>query len=182
MKLTAELTRSTAGYNVLLVEGILIADIDFKFEKNEPDKLGEIIAIAKEHQLSFRIYRTFNGLRPICVSHFFRAAAGASQRIMSDLCCDEDYIQMCVKGNIFSCRVTPKPSRIGVVRPFNFNFYDMLPYEQNNWIEDYNNKSGGHKACEFILQTSECEIPKQIQNFIKLHDEKSGCGLDLPLA
>jgi len=182
MKLTAELTRSTAGYKVLLVDGILMADIDFKFEKNESDKLGEIISIAKEYNLSFRVYRTFNGLRPICVSNFFRAAAGASQRVMMDLGCDGDYIQMCVSSNIFSCRISPKPSRIGIARPFNFNFYDLLPHEQEQWIADYDKKSSGYKACEFILQTSECEMPSQIQNFIKLHDDKSGCELDLPIS
>lgn len=181
MKLTAELTRTLAGYKVLLIDGILVADIDFGTNTNESDKLGEIIGVAQEHRLSFRIYKTFNGLRPICVSHFFRAAAGSSQRVMLDLGCDKRYIEMSHNKQIFACRTSPKPSRIGI-NVSNFNFYNLLPYEQETWILNYENKSKEYKTCDFILQTSECEIPKQIQNFIKLHDEKTECELDLPLA
>lgn len=182
MKITAELNRSTNGYEIITLDWILISDIDLTEFKNEEEKLGEIIGISKQHRINFRVYRTTNGLRAICVSDFFRAVAPVSKRVLMDIGCDPFYTNMSQRLGEFSCRVSPKPFRVGISVPPKFNFYKLLPYEQKQWIEEYNKKIEGFKACEFVLQTSECEVPQQIQNFIKLHDEKTKCNYNFPIA
>lgn len=183
MKLRAELTRSGAGFEVILIDGILMADIDlYKQTKDQEEILGDIIGIAEQHKLSFRVYRTYGGLRPICISDFFKIAAGVSSRVMRDLNCDMDYLAVSRRISTFGCRISPKPFRVGMNMTQDFDFYNMLPYEKKEWLEEYNEKSKGYKTCEFLLQTSDCEIPQSIQNFIKVHEEKTKCGMDLPFA
>jgi hypothetical protein len=178
--MVAKITKSEAGFDNIFVDGILIADCDLDKKTNEEEKLGEIIGMADEYDLCFRIYRTFAGLRPICVSDFFKSMSPISSKILDDLGSDYRYKNTVKKFKTFSCRISPKPNRIGIV--LDGGFYSMLPRDQRAWTEKYNTACAGFKACDFILQTSECDIPSQIQNFVALHDEKSGCTLDLPLA
>lgn len=183
MKIIVQQNRSTAGFEILALDWILIADIDFVDASiSEDEKLGEIIGISKQHYIDFRVYRTSGGLRAICISDFFRAAAPVSRRVLMDLGCDFQYINMAERLKEFACRISPKPFRLGIEVAPKFNFYQLLPYEQKQWIEEYEKRKNGFKTCDFILQTSECQIPEKIQNFIKLHDEKTKCELDLPLA
>jgi len=178
MKIIAEIARTNEGYEDILYDGILTADCDLE-NQNYDEKLGHIISYSIENEISFRIYRTFAGFRLICVNYFFRPLTEITHRILKDIDCDPRYSFSIFETRKFSCRITPKPSRIGMEKP---NFYSFFPKQQNKWIEEYNLLSLNYKTCDFILQTFECEIAPQIQNFIKLHDEKSGCSLDLPLA
>lgn len=180
MKMFAEILRTDGGFESILVDGILTGDCDISEPSDIDDKIGEIIGIAKEYELSFRIYRTFAGLRPICVSHILRPLAPIAQRILADIGSDPKYINAMVQNKTFSCRSTPKPERVGM--DGGIKFYSMLPKEQEEWVQKYNDLIKGFKTCDFVLQTSECEIPSQIQNFIRLHDEKTGCHLNLPMA
>lgn len=183
MKYTAEIRFSTRGYNTLYVDGILIADIDSN-HMNDSAIIQNIHNFSSANGLAFRVYKTFAGIRAICISHHFRAATGAAERILRGLLSDEKYIKICKSENYFAARIDPKPERVGISIAQKFNFYDMLPMEQDAWMKEFKEKKGGFRVCEYITQTSidEDKIPSPIKNLVKLHDERTLCHTSLPLA
>jgi hypothetical protein len=178
VKIVAEIARANAGYECIIVDGILTGDCDIAAADCER-RISAISKMADDWGLAFRIYRTRAGLRPICVSHLFRPLAPITEKILTKMGTDPLYLVAVKKQLSFICRTTPKPERVGIERP---SYYSMLPREQEAWVSRYEAARQGYKTCSFLSQTSECEMPSQIANFIKLHDERTGCELDLPLA
>jgi hypothetical protein len=181
MKEVAKVHRSTDGFPIISVSCTLISDCDF-LRKPEPELISQVQAISVEHELAFRIYRTNLGLRVICVSDIFRASSPASSRLLRMLGCDERYLQRASRYNEFSARIGGKPTRMGIPALEGFNFHGLLPKERREWEAVYDEKSRHFKACEFVAQTRDCDTPSPIVNFIKLHDERSKCYSDLPMA
>jgi hypothetical protein len=166
------------------VDCILIGDCDAKAlsGQNETSALAYFLTLADDYELTLRIYRTFAGLRVICVSDHFRPSAPVSQRVLGDFRSDYRYNEMVERIGEFGARLGGKPERMGLSMPKKFDYYALLPKERREWDASYDAVAANYRACEFILQTSECEMPSEIANFIALHDERTKCFSDLPLA
>ena len=184
MSATAQIVRSKVLYPVALVDCILISDTDLtqKTAQAEADVLSHLCTMANDYEMTFRAYRTPQGLRLICVSDLLRPAAEVSARILADLGCDSKYIEGIKAYGKFGARLGGKAQRMGITLPADFNYFALLPKEQREWDAVYDAVAPNYRACEFILQTSECEMPSEIANFIALHDERTKCFSDLPMA
>lgn len=180
----AEITRGRQGVPIVLVDSIFIADCDLQTSDAETE--GKVISyyltLAREYELVFRIYRTPKGLRLICVSDFIKPKAPVSKMLLQDLGSDPRYNKSIGKIGTFIARLGGKAPRMGLPMPEKFNYFALLPKEQRAWDAAYDAVAPNYRACEFILQTSECEMPSEIANFIALHDERTKCFSDLPMA
>lgn len=181
MSLVAEITRNSAAQPTVLIDNILIADCDVDFLARG-SVIEKIQALADSYELVFRIYGTPMGLRVICVSDFIRPVAPIAIRLLKELGSDPRYNDAVVKIGKFSARLGGKARRMGIPLPEKFHYYDLLPKEQRAWDAIYDAAAVNYRACEFLLQTSECEMSSQIANFIALHDERTKCFSDLPMA
>jgi hypothetical protein len=148
----------------------------------EAEEVGQILTLADDYSLVFRVYRTPQGLRAICVSDKVRPKAAVSKRLLEDINTDWRYVKSAQDIESFSARIGGKPARMGMEVPDKFNYFALLPKEQREWDARYNAVAQKYKACEFILQTTECKMPSEIANFIALHDERTKCFADLPMA
>lgn len=180
----AEITRDSKGKPIVLVESIFIADCDLPRADAETEAfaISFYTTLALDYELVFRVYRTIQGLRLICVSDFIKPEAPVAKRILEDLHSDPQYNKSVIQIGKFSARLGGKPHRMGIPTPRDFHYYGLLPKERRAWDAAYDAVAPNYRACEFILQTSECEMPSEIANFIALHDERTKCFSDLPMA
>lgn len=180
----AEIVRNIQGQPLVIVEGVFIADCDLPRTdaETEAKAVSYYLTMASDYELDFRIYRTPQGLRVICVSDFIKPKAPVAKRLLEDLGSDPRYNKSVIEMGKFSARLGGKAHRMGISVPPKFHYYALLPKEQRAWDAAYDAVAPNYRACEFILQTSECEMPSEIANFIALHDERTKCFSDLPMA
>lgn len=180
----AHITRTIGGQMAVLVENILIADCDLPAPSAEAESyaLSYYLTLSGDYSLVFRAYRTVMGLRVICVSDLIKPKAPVAKRLLEDLGSDPRYNKTVCEIGSFAARLTGKAPRMGLTVPDKFHYYALLPKEQREWDAVYDDVAQNYRACEFILQTSECEMPSEIANFIALHDERTRCFSDLPMA
>jgi hypothetical protein len=180
----ANILRDNNGVPIVMVESVLIADCDLPRVDAETESraISYYLTLAQDYELVFRIYRTPQGLRVICVSDFIKPKAPVAKRILEDLGSDPRYDKSAINIGSFVARLGGKAARMGLQVPPKFGYYALLPKEQRAWDAVYNAAAANYRACEFILQTSECEMPSEIANFIALHDERTKCFSDLPMA
>ena len=171
------ITRCRYGAEVINMPSSMSIDIDYTLKiKGEAQTLNDTVELAEEiaedSELTFRIYRTFKGLRVIIIGREFNPRSYASDDLMNQFGCDIVYAILCIKQNCFRLRLTPKPERIG------FGKADKYDGSQG-WIDRYNADRSGFASARFIRQIGpEVELPDEI----KVHDKMTGSFTELPLA
>ena len=156
------------GILTLLKNSFIKISLDEKIENH----IAKIASKTKHQNHSFRIYKTPAGYRVIVIGEKFVAKSKEAQKILSSFGSDWLYKLLCKKQNCFRARLTPKPHRIKIKRHrviFPFRTVDEEKIHQN-WVSNYENKSGMYAACKFIREIgkknySELEI-------VKYHDRK----------
>lgn len=126
----ATITRNRYGCLVLNANNLLIVDVDIVVPRqsdNEDCASSCQVAISERQaisalqvlveqfpQLSFRVYRTRNGLRYFCTTRKFDPTYNQTQRLMQNLYADPLYMCLCKFQATFRARLTPKPWRVEV--------------------------------------------------------------------
>ena len=81
---------------------------------------------------------------------------------------DRIYERLCVSQKCYRARLTPKPTRIHMRR------YQ----DEASWVEEYERRRRGHAVCQFV-----CAKGQSLDSpAISLHDERTLCESDFPLA
>lgn len=112
------------GALVLNSPNMLIVDVDLDDEQysivsDEDLALNTLKATVDYHSsrlskyllLSFRVYRTYGGLRLIEQNHSWHIRASGTRKLMGSLYCDPVYTRMCRITNTFRARLSVKPWR-----------------------------------------------------------------------
>lgn len=169
------ITRCRYGAEVINMPSIMSIDIDYSYEiKGEEETIRDTTRLAEEiaeySGLTFRMYRTFKGLRVIVLGSDFNPRTFRSDDLMTDFECDQVYAVLCIKQNCFRLRLTPKPERIGIA--------DKYDHSQG-WIDQYNSARSGFASARFIRQIGpDIDLPEEV----KMHDCMTGSFTDMPLA
>ena len=112
--------------------------------------------------------------------------------VLQDLNCDELYIRLCRVQKCFRARLTPKPWRIGHMRPPAGNRKANNPSnprspepakdpEYIRWLESYEARSDSYQACHFMEKIG-MEAPEPaIREVVRVHDEICAVSSDLQL-
>ena len=140
----------------------------------------------------FRIYETTLGLRLIATNQVYDPAGDATMEVLQDLNCDELYLRLCRVQKCFRARLTPKPWRIGHMRPPAGNRKPNNPSnprspepakdpEYIRWLESYEARSDSYQACHFMEKIG-MEAPEPaIREVVRVHDANCGVTGDLQL-
>jgi len=190
----AIITRNRYGARVLNAENLMFLDIDKPkgspgglFKKSGPqqnkEKIFEMVrkqaASPKYEGLAFRLYETFQGARVIVLGGSFDPRDRATFDMMNEFNCDRLYTSICRKQGCFRARLTPKPYRIKM-QAYKVQYpRETADIQFENWIDRYEQESRNFNVCKFIGQVGPGQALTEV---VRVHDEISGAGMNLPLA
>ncbi len=133
---------------------------------------------------TFRVYRTFAGFRLLAIDRVFAPASSDSESVMRAAAADPAFVQLCRIQESFRARLTPKPWRIGQKPP-----PGQFPREERGqeaafaaWLERYERAAASKATCRFVETIGSGRVHPEIEPIVRLHDERTRAGSDLPLA
>ena len=131
-------------------------------------RMEVLLSQSENADLGFRLYKTAAGFRLAVEGRRLEPDGPRAQELMRVFNVDGLYANLCVSQKCYRARLTPKPCRIGMRR---FS-------GEASWISDYESHCGGYAVCRLICAKGiRMDGPA-----ISLHDEKTLCESDLPLA
>ena len=131
---------------------------------------------------TLRVYRTYAGFRLIIQNRCFELVDDAALKILAELKSDRLYRRLCQQQQCFRARLTPKPWRIGLLRPpeaFPFR-NEQAAQEVENWFKQYEEASKAYSVCQYVETIGEGMQHPTLSSLIAQHD--SFCCRDRPLA
>lgn len=170
-------------------KGFLRADNDriFMSDHDMPDPhcrcfYEHTLAPLEQHRrILFRVYKTKKGLRTIGLRSV--PAPRDNSRMFRESDCDENYAQVAKESNRYSCRLTPKPVRLGLV----WKTADYLRFREKgadpeflDFFRTYSALCGGYSVCSFM--SGPLSEEPSINAFIEFHDRVTKAHKSLPLA
>ncbi|WP_088893806.1 hypothetical protein [Leptolyngbya ohadii] len=183
-------TRNRYDCLVLNCDSMMIVDVDICAPEHEETQdcarnsqvaLSQKQAIAAVENLAeqfshlgFRVYRTRNGLRHLCVTQPFDPQDTATHRLMANLYVDPLYARLCQFQATFRARLTPKPWRVDDEYRQKF-IYDRIT---GAVIPE----SSRYAVCHLIEIIGEPEILPEFEPLVQIHDSYcrvSRLGLEL---
>jgi hypothetical protein len=202
-ELTAVITRNRYGALVLCTAKVMFIDIDVIEEDyrmpwpgfwnwllrrkpkerpdpvaDQPERLNEIREKAREHGIGLRVYRTPNGYRGLVTSRTFEPDSEETLALLRDFGSDDLYVKLCRVQECFRARLTPKPYRMRMRRPF----YDY-PWEKPSheakyraWERAYENRTKEYSACRFVEHFGTLSIAREVRQIVEIHDGISCTG------
>ena len=194
----AVITRNRYGALVLNTERVLFGDIDLPSEnfllrlcnrlgRRARDKhfyLERMRAFQAEHgEFVFQVYETRAGLRFMVVNREIGPEGAEVELMFKTLKVDRLYTRLCRSQLCFRARLTPKPWRIGLLRPparFPFST-DLAQRSFNFWLAQYVAKSRNACAARRLERIGAAQVPASVQQVLDLHD-RYACDDDASLA
>ena len=199
-------TRNRYGAEVLNTDRLLIADVDLPglaeptaggllrrlFRRPvagtgapaEPpavvERLAAIGAWARANPgLGVVVYRTASGLRVFVTGVEEPASSARGSQILAELDADPIYRELCRAHGTFRARLTPKPWRLpGLRAPLG-----RYPYTDDfrQWLDRYETAARSYAVCR-LLGAHGPGLSTVDEQILRLHDERTGARLPLPLA
>ena len=167
--------------------GFLRADIDSIFisDHDLPEGHQFLDTFVKKFEdyrrIALRVYKTKQGFRTIGVRSVTPPCQNSRMFYESE--CDERYTLVSIEANRYSCRLTPKPLRLGL--PWSMPQYlkfrkNGMNTEMRMFFEEYAQNSRDVAVCSFVSGPLSEEPP--IAEFIDFHDRLTKAYESLPLA
>jgi hypothetical protein len=193
----AVVTRNGYGALILNTARMLFLDIDLEFglgqtirswfgqSAPEQTKLAQLQRLfAAQSHSTFRIYRTAAGFRVIGLGREFDPAGREAEELMIATGTDQQFRRLCKVQKCFRARLTPKPWRCGVPRPWiRFPYRDpTAEQEMRDWIAKYERESARYATCQFLVEVGSTAAEGDQAVLLELHDGITKASSELPLA
>ena len=195
----AILTRNRYGAVILNAADLFFADLDLApptlwarclhlFGRPLPDAVAvatQAVAgfCAANPLWSFRIYRTFNGLRLMATHAPQDPGSAGTRAVQARLGSDPLFIRLCQAQQSFRARLTPKPWRVGLPRPAAYPREGPAAESGfRTWLAGYRRASESHATCHFLQTAGSGAIDPGFAPLVQLHDERTRAFSGLPLA
>lgn len=168
------------GALVLNANRVFFGDIDCVPDPRKPDKpvlswkeaFERVQSAAAAHQATFRMYRTYAGLRLLEVSRLHEPEAPETHALLTDLGCDSLYVLLTRRLSNFRVRLSPKPWRA----PSEAEFVDVAAAE--TYL-----RSSPYAVAHYLGNFGPAAITTpEIQSVANLHDTFCRSDSGLPLA
>ena len=137
--------------------------------------------LEKHRHILFRVYKTKKGLRTIGLRSV--PVPRENYRMFCESECDDNYAKVAKESNRYSCRLTPKPVRLGLV----WNTSEYLHFRKNGptsefleFFTKYSALCSSYAVCSYLKGPMPTEEP--IASFIRFHDSITKAHESLPLA
>lgn len=204
----AVITRNRYGALVLNTASVLFVDVDFP--KVTPNGLWDAIllslsrkrrqwrqAAARDLTLesvrawgqqhanrSFRVYRTFAGLRLLFTDRLYEPKSEETSHILDELGSDRLYRRLTSNQECFRARLTPKPWRCGCDRPPNQYPWPDAERERRyrDWERRYTKASDAYGVCELLEVCGNAAPDNEIVTILGTHDRLTCDGRGKKLA
>jgi len=193
----AVVTRNGYGALVLNTSSLLFLDIDFQiglsgmvrglFSKQPPEqvRLEQLKRSLQSYRdTQFRIYRTAGGFRVIGLGRTFDPAGREAEDLMRATGTDRCFMRLCKVQKCFRARLTPKPWRCGIPRPwmrYPFRTAEEAA-EMRKWVESYERESARYATCQYVGAVGNPAPVNDEQILVELHDQITRAESGLPLA
>ncbi|MFN6207227.1 MAG: hypothetical protein ACK49R_12380 [Planctomycetota bacterium] len=192
----AVVTRNGYGALVLNTARMLFLDIDlamglgqtirswFGQASPEQTKLAQLQhLLSAQGNATFRIYRTAAGFRVIGLGREYDPAGREAEELMEATGTDPQFRRLCTVQKCFRARLTPKPWRCGVPRPWvHFPYRDeAAEQEMRSWISRYEAASARYATCRFLAEVGSLPPSGDEAILLEIHDCLTGVGKGLPL-
>lgn len=181
----ALLTRNRYDCLVLNAEKLLIVDVDVetptpvRWQDCSPNcqvaidqrqALAALNAIVEQFpSLGFRVYRTRNGLRYLCITQEFDPSDRDTYRLMQSLYADPLYARLCRYQSTFRARLSPKPWRVDVTE-WEWALDRTIGSWQDPIIGMQSPKFSPYSVCRLIDVVGESTILPQFEAIVQVHD------------
>ena len=176
----ARIMVSSLGFLRADIDSIFIADHDLP--EVRPHFLDLFLKRFEDYRrITLRVYKTKQGFRTIGARSVPPPCRNSRMLFESD--CDERYTLMSIEANRYSCRLTPKPLRLGLrwSQPQYSKFRENgMDAEMRLFFEKYARASREVAVCSFVSGPLSEEPP--IAEFIEFHDKLTKAHEALPLA
>jgi hypothetical protein len=140
--------------------------------------------LTSERKQGFRIYRTAAGFRILATAQQFEPGSYESKRLMSIVCADAAFVDLCRIQKSFRARLTPKPWRCGARRPP--NVYPRTSADEQRrftqWLWQYERACRDRATCQYLGHVGPQTTHDCIGPIIELHDRETKAFERLPLA
>jgi hypothetical protein len=176
----AILTRNSYGSVVLNAARLLFIDVDSE-DGRALDALRGALSAAPA---TFRIYRTAAGFRAMAVDREFTPEADETNQLLRSANADPAFMQLCRVQKCFRARLTPKPWRCKYhVPPGQFPREKRQELEQfDKWLSGYEAACRGYATCRYLETVGTGGSLSLLDPVIRLHDSRTRCQENLPLA
>ena len=195
----AALTRNSYGATVINTDQVLFGDIDVDtrprifeglrqlFGRKPKDKAfytDKVKAYQQQNShLSIKLYETCAGLRFVILNKLYKPEDAEVAKLFSDLGVDRMYQRLCKHQEGFRARLTPKPWRIGLLRPES-RFPHKEGQESSNfksWLRKYELSSHDAAVCKEVAVYGDVVVHDEVKTVLQLHD-RYACVAAKPLA
>lgn len=125
---------------------------------------------------SGRIYRTAKGFRVIITDRLFNPKSDETGQIFKMMKADPLYHKLTKRQECFRARLTPKPWRLKVGKPFRCVWPREHPEDQQKfqvWLEAYERESCRYEVCHLVESFGSPTLPQKIAAVIRVHDQKT---------
>lgn len=122
---------------------------------------------------SGRIYRTAKGFRVIMTGRPFDPKAEETGQIFKSLKADPLYQKLTERQECFRARLTPKPWRLKVGKPFTCVWPREHPEDREKfqtWLKIYESESRNHEVCHLVESFGSPTWPEAIAAVLRAHD------------
>jgi len=181
---------SVNAYGALIINSpqVMFVDVD---TGTDPDQkqTSPIVTEARALELlqefvdanngyGFRVYRTFAGLRYLCITHLADPTSEWTANLMTALAADRSYRALCRIQKCFRARLTPKPWRMADVE----SSPSRKVKARIEKLGEYLAAAAGNATCEFVgVYGTDSTLP--IAEKVRVHHDNQPKALSgLPLA
>lgn len=126
----------------------------------------------------FRVYRTFAGLRYLCITHLADPTSEWTAGLMTALAADRSYRALCRIQKCFRARLTPKPWRMATAE----SSPNRKVKSRIENLGEYLTAAAGNATCEFVgVYGTDSTLPI-VEKVRVHHDTQTQASSGLPLA
>lgn len=200
-ELSAVVTRNAAGCEVLNTARAMFIDVDVP-GIDGPSLFGKLRVLlggavredpivgrarrwlADKPSWGFRVYRTRAGFRLLATHAPIDPASPETQAVFDALGADPLYVKLCKTQQCYRARLTPKPWRIDIDAPkTRWPFADAEAAATfTTWERAYGDKAGQFVTCALVTTLGSPRVHADVAPIVRLHDEATRVGANLPLA
>jgi hypothetical protein len=194
----AAVTRNSYGCLVLNTARMLFVDVDerspgllrtlqalFRGGRFEQSLLAEVEKWIGAHPgWGWRAYRTRAGLRLLATHQPVSPEESVCAEAFNGFGADWLYRKLCVNQKCFRARLTPKPWRCGVEKPWvRWPWPDEAAAAKfAEWERGYLAAAERHATCRLVSHFGSTEVHPELRELVSFHDSATRIHSELPLA
>lgn len=169
------ISRCRYGALVLNTKDVFIADVDIKENSSLPQLRSKqeykqyFLRMTSALLNDFALYETHSGFRVIMVSDVCNPQSELSKSYMELFLADKLYASCCIEQDCYRARLTPKPTRVGLV---NLDKAKIVVGE--DWVDSYEETIADYAVCKLAAVTPKMEPLRYADKpleFLVVHDK-----------